>query len=299
MKKPIRKLFFCLDTALMGGAAILRGAASLILPGLYVASSSALCMNVATGEILYGKAIDKQQFPASTTKVMTALLLTEYAKQGRWEDSVIISEKAVREIGIGASNIGLSPGDSLTLKDCLYAIMLASANEVCAAVAEHIAGSSESFAQMMNERAMKAGAKSVHFTNSHGLHDKDHVTTAMDIALIMGEAVKERAFVDAISAKAYTVFIDNEPIGIRNKNLLIQEGVYRRDYVIGGKTGYTNAARHTLVNYAVTDGLELICVALRAPNYMTYPDTIALFEYGFARSGKFMGAEEEEEKVSS
>jgi D-alanyl-D-alanine carboxypeptidase len=268
------------------GAEAVHHALSAVSPGIYVASASALVMDADTGDIVYGKSENRPMYPASTTKVMTALLICEYAKTHGWNENVAMSENAVRSIGQGASNIGLCPGESLSLKDCLYAIMLASANEVCVGVAEHIAGSADDFAVMMNKRARSLGCLCTAFANPHGLPDKRHITTALDIALIMRGAIREPAFTEAISCAARAVCPNNGKGPARllmNKNRLIQEGPYRRSYVVGGKTGYTFAARHTLVNYAVKDGARLICVTMRAPNYMTYTDTISLFDYGFAR----------------
>jgi len=284
MKMLFRKLFLFLDILALSGAALMHSGFPAPAHGAIIASESALCMDAKTGEVLYGKAAHKTMYPASTTKVMTALLLIEYANEHGWDERVYVSENAVRSIGPRASNIGLLPGDVLALDECLYAIMLASANEVCIAVAEHIAGSVETFAEMMNERAWEIGALSTYFTNPTGLPDRNHVTTAYDIALIMIEAIKEEAFTAVIAAPGHTVFPrgPEEPNHIKNRNMLIQDGTYRREYVVGGKTGYTSAAWHTLVNYAVMDGAELICVVLRAPNFMTYPDTIALFEFGFS-----------------
>lgn len=290
MKKPIKKIFLCLDIIALTGSALVHTA---FTPAAgFISSAAAVVMDAATGEVLYEKAMKKTMYPASTTKVMTALLLIEYATAHGWELTAPMSEYAVESIGQDASNIGLAAGDTLTLRECLYAIMLSSANEVCVAVAEYIAGGISSFADAMNRRAVEIGCAGTNFTNPHGLPDRNHVTTAYDIALITREALNYPDFIEAISTVEYAVYPNGQydrPLILTNKNMLIQDSPYYRDYVVGGKTGYTSAAKHTLVSYAVKDGAELICVAMRAPNYMTYPDTISLLEYNFKRLSSTAG----------
>jgi len=238
----------------------------------FISSEAAVLIDARTGEVLFEKSAHKIMYPASTTKVMTALLLIEYAEIYGFDEYVYISENAVSSISRRASNIGLLPGERLTLRECLYAIMLASANEVCVAVAEHIAGSVEAFSEKMNERAVETGALKTHFTNPTGLHERNHVTTAYDIALIKREAAAYDIFIETISTKFY------EPLNISNRNLLIQDGEFYREYVVGGKTGFTSAAGHTLVTYAKINGSELICVVLRTSNLLIYEDTIKLLK---------------------
>jgi D-alanyl-D-alanine carboxypeptidase len=252
--------------------------------GERIISSAAICMDAETGEILYGKYINRIMYPASTTKVLTAILLMEYAEksEGGWGETIYISEYAVESIGQNASNIGLAPGQSLTLLDALYAIMLASANEVCVAVAEHVGGSVAGFAKLMNSRARELGAYSSYFTNPTGLPCGRHVTTALDIANIMRYAVGFELFVEVIGTGEYSFTPGGgsgrqaPPLQIRNRNLLIHEGDFFFEYAVGGKTGFTRASGNTLVNYARMGGVGFITVVLNAPQFVTYADTVAI-----------------------
>lgn len=152
-----------------------------------IESDAAICMDGNTGAVLYGKNIEKQEYPASITKIMTVLLALE---NGNLDDTVTFSENAVYSIEYGSAHLGLTEGEELTLEQCLYGIMLASANEISNAVAEHIGGSVEKFADMMNQKAEELGCVNTHFVNPNGLHDDNHYTCAYDMALITQAAMK-------------------------------------------------------------------------------------------------------------
>ena len=160
-----------------------------------VECDAAICFDANTGTVLYGKNIDKQEYPASITKIMTVLLALE---NGNLDDTVTFSENAVYSIEYGSAHLGLTEGEELTLEQCLYGIMLASANEISNAVAEHIGGSVENFANMMNEKAAQLGCVNTHFVNPNGLHDENHYTCAYDMALITQEAMKYEKFREII-----------------------------------------------------------------------------------------------------
>lgn len=156
-----------------------------------ITAESAILMDAASGAVLYGKDEESKQYPASITKVMTALLAIENCSM---DDIVTFSNEAVNGIEPGSSSAGINVGAQLTVEDTLYALMLVSANEAASALAEHISGSNEAFAELMNQRAAELGCTGTHFTNPHGLPDEDHYTTAHDMALILQQAMKYDEF---------------------------------------------------------------------------------------------------------
>ena len=250
----------------------------------------AVCvMDAGTGIVLAEKNAAARLYPASITKVMTALLLLEYAEEnlnGQLTERVLFSKNAVFGIEPGSSSIAMDFDETLTLEQCLYAMLLPSANEVCMAVAEHISGTVEDFAVLMTSRAKALGCTGTQFTNPHGLPDESHYTTARDMALIMREAATHDVFREIIATSYYeippTEKLD-KPRQFPNSNRLIQQGVYYYEPTIGGKTGYTDDARHTLVTLNEKDGKTLIISVMKTEKNEIYTDTIALADYGFTR----------------
>lgn len=250
--------------------------------GEAIDGDAAIVIDADTGAILYSKNIEGKEYPASITKIMTVLLALE---NGNLEDVVKFSENAVYSIEFGSSHLGLTEGEELTLEQCLYGIMLASANEISNAVAEHIGGDIDTFVQMMNDRATQLGCTGTHFVNVHGLHDENHYVTARDMALIMQAAMKNEKFREIISTVEYyypkTNLVDEERYFMNHHKMLFEDGVVY-DGCIGGKTGYTDEAWNTLVTAAKRDDLEIICVVLREPGlYKSYDDTKILLDYAF------------------
>lgn len=251
-------------------------------------AESALVMEASTGLVLYEKKPDKKQYPASITKIMTALLVIENCSL---DEIVTFSREAVYGIEAGSSHIAVEVGEKLTIEQCLYAIMLESANEVCLGVAEHIAGSISGFVDMMNARAKELGCTNTHFVNPNGLHDNKHYTTAHDMALIAQAAIANETFRTITSTKKYTIPATNKKEArswIRNHHQMLTGFKYPKylyEHCIGGKTGYTTKAQSTLVTFAEKDGMTLICVVLKdlGPSYAAneYTDTTKLFEYCF------------------
>lgn len=247
--------------------------------GPVVNAESAILMESKTGAILYAKNIHKQEYPASTTKILTSLIASE---QCAMNEVVTFSHDAVFGIPIDSNHIAMNEGDTLTMEQCLNAILIRSANEVSYAVAEHIGGTWDNFADIMNERARELGCVDSHFVNPNGLPDEDHYTSAYDLAMI-GRAF----FANEMLCKMTTtrmLVLQKKTGEYRDKNNmeLIPGGKYEYKYLVGCKTGYTNDARYTLVSCAEKDGLKLICVVMKDENEMNYEDTIALFDYGFA-----------------
>jgi len=248
-----------------------------------VNAEAAILIDGNTGAVLYAKNIEEKEYPASITKIMTTLIALE---KGNLSDTVKFSANAVYSIEFGSSHLGLTEGEELTLEQCLYGIMMASANEISNAVAEHIAGSIDEYVKLMNEYAEKLGCTNTHFVNVHGLHDEDHYVCARDMALIMKEALKNEKFREIISTIEYnypeTNKVDEKRYFMNHHKMLYEDGMVY-DGCIGGKTGFTDDAMNTLVTAADRDGQLLIAVVLRVPGlYVSYDDTKVLLDYGFA-----------------
>lgn len=247
--------------------------------GPVVSSESAILIEAETGAILYAKNIHETEYPASITKILTTLIASE---QCTLNEEVTMTSSAVFGIPVGSNNVAMNPGDVLTMEQCLNAILIRSANEVSYAVAEHISGSWDDFADLMNERAKELGCVDSHFANPNGLPDENHYTSAYDMAMI-GRAF----FANEMLCKITTTPMLHIPkprgdLYDANQMQLIQGKTYYYQYLVGCKTGYTEDARSTLVSCAERDGLKLICVVMRDENPQYYEDTITLFDYGFA-----------------
>lgn len=246
-------------------------------------SDSAIVMDAETGQILYAKDPYSKRYPASITKIMTALVALE---RGNLNSTVTFSENAIWGIERDSSHIALDVGETLTLEQALYATLVVSANEAAWGVAEHIAGSLDSFCDLMNDKADEIGCINTHFVNANGLHDDNHYTCAYDMALIAKAAIANPKFVEMTSATYYEIPPTNlqpETRYLYQNNKLIKDGSdYYYPYCIGGKTGFTDQALGTLVSWAEKDGRTLICVVMHtSPTGCTYTDTTALYEYCF------------------
>lgn len=250
--------------------------------GPVVSAEAAILMEADTGAILYSKNIHKQEYPASITKILTTLIASEECSP---DELVSFSKDAVFDIDRGSNHIAIDVGEKLTMEECLNAILIRSANEVSLAVAEHICGGPwEDFAVIMNERAKELGCLNSNFVNPNGLPNEEHVTTAYDMAMIgkaffANEALCKITLTPMLKISASEYQPDD--ITEVNKMELIPRGKHAYEYLIGCKTGYTNAARNTLVSCAEKNGMKLICVVLNDESPYQYEDTIALFEYGF------------------
>ncbi|MCR5627085.1 MAG: D-alanyl-D-alanine carboxypeptidase [Lachnospiraceae bacterium] len=249
--------------------------------GPAVVAESAILMEAETGTILYDKNMDKVEYPASTTKVLTCLLAAENCAM---DEIVTFSQEAVFGIERSSSNVGIDVGEELTMEDAIYCIMLASANEVAAAVAEHVSGSIEEFCELMNKRAAELGCTNTHFVNANGLPNDDHYTTAHDLALIAQAYNRNETLVRIGSTVHYTINPtpkQKDTIDLYNHHKMYSTQKYYYEPAVWGKTGYTNVARSTLVTTAEKDGLNLICIVMKDEPGTQYTDTEELFEYGF------------------
>ncbi len=242
---------------------------------------AAILMDADSGEILYAKNATEAMYPASTTKLMTALLTLEYASL---QDVVSFSQKAVM-IPSGSSHIGMRRGEKMVLRECLYGLLLPSANEVANALAEHVAGAIAPFISLMNERAYQLGAVNTVFTNTNGLHDEGHYTCAYDLALIMQALSTNNTFLEISSAQSYVHHADEllpKDIPMTNTNMMIRRSSeYYNDTVVCGKTGHTSESGYNLVTYAENDGTRLIVVVMGCESGMQYVATQSLLDYGF------------------
>ncbi len=246
-----------------------------------VNSAAAIVMEASTGAILYSKNIHKTYYPASITKILTALVAIENSSLG---ETVDFSKKAVYDVDLDSSRIGIDVGEKLTMEQSLYGIMLESANEVSYAIAEHVSGSVEAFAELMNKKAKELGCTDSNFINPHGLPDPDHYTSAYDMALIARAAINNDTFRQITGTRTYVIpptNIQEETRYLANHHKFVN-GARQYDGVIGGKTGYTSKALYTLVTFAERDGLTLISVIMHCDSIANeYSDTANLLNYGF------------------
>lgn len=244
-----------------------------------VSADSAVLMDADTGTILYSKNMNTAYPPASTTKVMTALLTIENTKL---DEIVKVSEKTPY---VDGSKIGLFQGEEITAKNLLYGLLLLSGNDCAEALAEHISGSIENFAKLMTERAKELGCENTNFVNPSGLFNENHKTSAKDLALIMREAVKHPEFREIASTFSYKIPPTNkhpEGIYLANENKLINKNTpYYYEGAEAGKTGYTVQSKHSYVASATKNGQRLIVALVHDSNKTFYDDAKNLFNYGF------------------
>ena len=282
-KKKILCFFLCI--ALMTGLFPVSAAfAAADWPtDVSISADGGILMDAGSGAILYEKNSREAYYPASITKILTALVILENCDL---DETVTFSNEAVNTLEPGASILGARAGDQLSVRECLYALLLQSANEVANALAEHCSGSIDAFAELMNEKARSLGCTSSNFANPSGLNDENHYTSAYDMALISQAAFSNPTFVEIDSTTYYDVpagKLKQYPDGWRyyaHHRMLKKNDSLYYDGVVGGKTGYTSLAGNTLVTCAERDGLKLIAVVLNG-HQTHYSDTKALFDFGF------------------
>ncbi len=248
--------------------------------GPEITAEAAIVMEANTGTILYAKNIHEELYPASTTKIMTCLLAVENASLS---DEVKFSNEAVFSIPRDGSNIGMDVGQSITLEQALYGIMVGSANEVANAVGELVGGTIDGFVDMMNDRAEELGCTNTHFANTNGLQDKNHYTSVYDLALISKAFFSNELLCKVGNTPRYhftPTATQPDDFYLNNKHKLIT-GEMSYEGILGGKTGYTDKARETLVTCAEKNGMRLICVVLKDESPSQFTDTVTLFDYGF------------------
>ena len=262
------------------------------LEPIEVNAKAALLVDAEIGTVLYSKNETKKMYPASITKVVTALLVLEAVERGElsMDQLITASEEAFFDMEWDGSNAGIEPGEEMRLKDLLYCILLVSANEACNIVAEAVDGSVSAFVARMNSRVQELGCQNTHFTNTHGLHNADHYTTAWDIYLIAREAIQNETFMTICNTLAYDVPPTNRNGSreLHTSNSLISNWRilgYLYDGAEGIKTGTTEEAGHCLLSSAVRSSRRLICVVLGCEgsgvDIQCYPDSANLYDYGF------------------
>ena len=247
-----------------------------------IQSEGAVVIDAATGTVLYGKNQNTRYYPASITKLMTALLVLENCQLG---DTVTFSKTATENLESGAVSLKLTEGDKLTVEQCLYGLLLKSANEVANGLAEKVSGSVSGFADLMNQKAAALGCTGTHFVNPNGLNDSNHYTTPYDMALIARAAFQNDTLRKIDTTLSYkfpaTKNAGERTITMGHKMMYSTDSRYYPG-IIGGKTGYTSKAGNTLVTGAEKNGVRLIAVVMKSKS-THYADTKALLDYGFAK----------------
>lgn len=249
--------------------------------GPQLSSAGAVLIEAETGAVLFEKNATEAFYPASTTKLMTALLALENSALG---ETVTVSHNAVYDIDTDSSRIWVDVGEELSMEESLYALMLPSANDMAYAIAEHISGTMPDFAKMMNQRAEELGCVNTQFMNPHGLDEDGHYTCPADLAKMMRALVKIPTFLKISGSKNHQIPATNlcaESRWVLNTHLMIR-GTYAYEGVIAGKTGHTDLAGANLVTCAKRGSMTLIAVIMKAPDDTTlYDETATLLNYGF------------------
>ena len=273
---------FCSTVTVSAASTDIVGSGSTTYPAPpEIESGNCILMDADTGIVLYEKNSDEKCYPASVTKLMTALLVVENCNLN---DTLTVSANAVSSVKYGDASAALKKDEEFTVEQALNVMLIKSANDMAYALGEHVGGSIANFANMMNKKAEELGCTNTHFSNASGLTDINHYTTAHDMALICRAVINSPAIMNAISyTKSYSVPPTNKTSETRYYRLShsMVTGKYLYEYCLGGKTGYTDAAGYTLATFAGKDGLRLICVVFNSTDEQRYIDTTALFEYAF------------------
>ncbi len=249
-------------------------------------SKQAILMDADTGAILYEKNAYKRNYPASTTKILTGLLV---ARNAALSETVTFSKKAADSVEDGDATLSIKAGEQLSVEQALSGLLLYSANEIAYGLAEHVSGSLDAFVDQMNEEAKKAGALDTHFANASGLYDANHYSTPYDMALIARTCFNNPTFLQIDSQETYTIpptNMTNEPRTFSNRNKLLPGLDYGYAYCVGGKTGYLPEGGYTYVSYAEKDGQRLIAVCFDSTSDDRFFDAETLFNWGYKNFSK-------------
>lgn len=256
-------------------------------PNIY--SESGIVMDMDSGAILYAKKIDDQHYPASITKILTALVALE---NSQLTDRVKFTQNCIDFLEYGDAHIGMKVGEEISMEDALYGMLLASANEVSYAIANSVNGGYDNFINMMNEKVTELGGTNSHFVNANGLHNDEHYTSAHDMALIGSAVFKYEEFRKITGTRQYTIgptaLTSESRTFQQNHKMLFQGNRNYYEYCVGGKTGYTDQALTTLVTFATKDDKNLVAVTLRVHGggQNAYVDTRAMLDYAFDNFSK-------------
>ncbi len=252
--------------------------------GPHIYSESGIVMDIESGAILYAKNIDDKHYPASITKIMTALVAFENYKL---DETVKFTWDDIRFLEYGDAHIGIKPDEELSMENCLYGMLLASANEVSHAIGAHMEGGYEAFLQEMNDTARELGCENSNWTNTHGLHDEEHYTSVRDMALISSAVFQYDKFREITGTYQHVIPATNitaeERYVHQNHKMLRDWDSRYYEYCVGGKTGYTDQALSTLVTFATKGDVNLVAVVMRTHGggNNTYADTRAMLDYAF------------------
>lgn len=269
-------LCLCLSTSAWIVYENKEAAEVLAEPAPIVSAEGAILINAENGRAIYEKNADRKLYPASTTKIMTALVGLEIAESVGADLSSSISVP-YEAVGVEGSSLYLKKDECISLEELMYGMMLQSGNDAATAVAVCMSGSVEAFAKEMNERAKNFGCCNTHFVNPSGLFDENHYTTARDLAIIARQAMRNSSFKTIVGAESWSD--DNSSRSFSNKN----KTIHQYEGATGIKIGYTKASGRTLVASAKRGDIELIAVVLNAPDW--FDDAYALLDYGFEREG--------------
>ncbi len=253
-----------------------HGTADVLGTDVGISAGQAILIDGESGKVLYEKCADEKAYPASTTKIMTALVTIETLREN---DSPIdqIVEVPACAAGVEGSSLYLKAGEKISIKDLLYGLMLVSGNDAAAALAEIIGGSEVDFVKKMNEKAQTIGCRGTHFTNPSGLFDEEHYTTARDMAAISFEAMKDPVFREIVSTESYSSDRENDDYtNFYNKN----KTIFQYDGGSGIKIGYTTDSGRTLVASSTRGDRSMICVVMSAPDW--FNDAYRLMDYGYS-----------------
>lgn len=298
------KKIFCIAFIIILIFSVAVVPASAFVPTNFeIAAEGALLVNLDTEDVIYAKNIDERLYPASLTKIMTALVLYENTSDLD-DETITISEYAVKSLdGTDSSTGGLKIGEVLTVRQMLYVLLLSSANEGANAIAEHVSGDVDTFVELMNTKAQELGMVGTHYANAHGLHDDDHYTTVRDMYILS----KKFLSIDALKEVSFTTTYTLEATNKNNKRklsstnlLLLNNGqkctaekyknqAYYYKYAKGLKTGYTDKAGRCLISTASKNGYNYLCIVMKCPVYddnnrkirVEFGDTKALYEWAF------------------
>ena len=246
-----------------------------------------LLAQTSTGKVLYERKADEKIYPASTTKLMTAILVVENCEL---DEIVTVSEHAIKIVPPDYVKANLQVGEELTVEDLMYVMLIPSANDAANVLAEYVGGSIESFATMMNTRAKELGCTGTNFTNPSGLHEKNHYTTTRDMFLIAREAISKNFIKKVIGTTSYTLNNTNKYTKTTRKftttNYMKQKNLskYYCDYCIGGKTGYTGDAKNCVIEFAQKDGIDLTAIVMGENSNIKgkkFLDAKEMFEYAY------------------
>ena len=289
MKRLRRLLISLMITALMAAGMPMTAFAKPDWPSdTGIESEAGIVMDADSGAVLFGQNIHVQKAPASITKILTALVVIENSSL---DDTITFSHDAVYNVEDGSGNKNaIEEGDTLSVRDCLYLLLMRSSNQAANALAEHVGGSRDGFVKMMNEKTAELGCENSHFANPSGLNDDTQLTSVYDMALIASAAYKNDTLLTISKDKSYRLpATKNNPDGVTiqpEHKLLITtdtESPNYYPYAVAGKTGYTSIAGQTLVTYAIKDDRRQIAVTMKSTQATHYQDTIALLDFGFLR----------------